>query len=259
MTGAGTAAGRLGQPDVGLLDADRDGRQRRRIAPAVDVPVIADADTGYGNALDVIRTVREYEAAGVAAIHIEDQVAPEALRPHRRARRSCRSRRWRGKIRAARRRTARTDLVIIARTDARAVEGLDAALDRAHAYREAGADALFVEAPQSEAEVERIAAELAGVPLVFNEVAGGRTPRVAPARLRELRYRLVLCPVATLLAATAAMRAELARIRAGGTSTGDAPAVGFDDFLDLIGLTEVRELERRFGAPTEHPTEGGRP
>jgi 2-methylisocitrate lyase-like PEP mutase family enzyme len=101
--------------------------------------------------------------------------------------------------------------------------------------------------------------ELAGVPLVFNEVAGGRTPQVAPARLQELGYRLVLCPVATLLAATAAMRAELARIRATGTSSGDAAAVGFDDFLDLIGLAEIRELERRFGAATEHPTEGGRP
>jgi 2-methylisocitrate lyase-like PEP mutase family enzyme len=193
----------------------------------------------------------------VAAIHLEDQVSPKRC-GHTAGKEVVPLAEMAGKIRAAASARRPDGLVLIARTDARAVEGLEAALERAHAYREAGADALFVEAPQTEAEVERIADALRGVPLVFNEVAGGRTPPVAPERLRELGYRLVLCPVATLLAATAAMRAELARIRATGTSTGDAPAVTFDDFLDLIGLPEIRELERRFGAPTEHPTEGGR-
>jgi 2-methylisocitrate lyase-like PEP mutase family enzyme len=257
MTGFGTAAGRLGRPDVGLLGLAEMVDNARRIVQAVDLPVIADADTGYGNAIGVIRTVQEYEAAGVAAIHLEDQVAPKRC-GHTAGKEVVPVAEMAGKIRAAAAARRPGGLVVIARTDARAVEGLDAALERARAYREAGADALFVEAPQSEAEVERIAEELAGAPLVFNEVAGGRTPAIAPARLRELGYRLVLCPVATLLAATAAMRAELARIRATGTSTGGAPALGFDDFLDLIGLAEIRELERRFGAAGNQRTEGAR-
>jgi len=224
---------------------------------AVGVPVIADADTGYGNAVGVIRTVREYEAAGVGAIHLEDQVSPKRC-GHTAGKVVVPVDEMAGRIRAAAAARRPDGLVVFARTDARAVEGLDAALERAHAYREAGADALFVEAPQSEAEVERIAAELAGVPLVFNEVAGGRTPPIASARLHALGYRLVLCPVATLLAATAAMRAELARIRATGSSAGAAPALGFDEFLDLIGLPEIRELERRFGADERQRTEGAR-
>ena len=141
----------------------------------------------------------------------------------------------------------RPEFLIIARTDARAVEGLEAALDRARRYREAGADILFVEAPQSTEEIERIAESLPDVPLLFNYTEGGRTPPVTHAFLRDLGYRVVIFPLSTLLTATAAMRAVLAEIKARGTPIEVLPdMLDFDAFLDFIGIGEIRELEQRF-------------
>jgi 2,3-dimethylmalate lyase len=188
------------------------------------VPVIADADDGYGNHLNVMRTVREYEAAGVAALHIEDQVAPKRC-GHMAGKGVIRAREMVEKVRAAVE-ARRGELVLIARTDARAVEGLDAALSRARAYREAGADVLFVEAPEDEREVEAIAAAFPDTPLVFNSVDGGRTPQLPVARLHELGFSLVLRPVATLFAAARAVQEML---RSGETT------MGFDEFGDVIG------------------------
>ena len=145
----------------------------RRLVQAVDVPLIADADDGYGNPLNVMRTVREYAAAGVAALHIEDQVAPKRC-GHMDGKEVIDASEMVEKVRAAV--EARGDSLIIARTDARAVEGLDAALERARRYRDAGADLLFVEAPETEAEIEEVAAAFPDVPLVFNWVDGGKTP-----------------------------------------------------------------------------------
>jgi 2,3-dimethylmalate lyase len=139
------------------------------------------------------------------------------------------------------------DFLIIARTDARAVEGLDAALDRARAYREAGADALFVEAPQSESEIEAVARAFPDVPLLFNYAEGGKTPAVGHRFLRELGFSLVIFPLTLLLSATGAMRAALARVKADGTPIELLPSlVAFDEFLDLVGIEEIRELEQRF-------------
>jgi 2-methylisocitrate lyase-like PEP mutase family enzyme len=139
------------------------------------------------------------------------------------------------------------EFLIIARTDARAVEGLDAALARARAYREAGADALFVEAPQSESEIEAVARAFPDVPLLFNYAEGGKTPPVSHAALRELGFSLVIFPLSLLLSATEAMRSALARITADGTPIELLPTLlPFDEFLDFIGLPEVRELEQRF-------------
>lgn len=246
MTGFGTTASLLGRPDVGLLSSTEMIDQARRIAEAVAVPVIADADTGYGNAINVIRTVRSYERAGVAAIHMEDQVMPKRC-GHLSGKALVPAAEMEAKIRAAL--DARTDdaFVLIARTDARAVEGIAAAIDRAGRYLEAGADALFVEAPESEDEVEQVAAAFVGVPLVFNWVEGGRTPELSLSRLEQLGFRLVIFPIGPLLSAAAAMRLYLATLAKNGTPASmRAELPTFADLVDFLGIAEVRELEDRY-------------
>jgi 2-methylisocitrate lyase-like PEP mutase family enzyme len=249
MTGFGTTASLIGRPDVGLLTGTEMVDGARRLAAAVDVPVIADADTGYGNAINVVRTVQLYEQAGVAGLHLEDQVTPKKC-GHMNDKAVVGTDEMVGKIRAAVAARRDPDLVLIARTDAAAVEGLDAALARARAYADAGADLLFVEAPVTEDDIARVVDELRGVaPLVFNWAEGGRTPPVPLARIAELGFSLVLYPIGTLLAATAGVRALLETLRADGTPTAALPGLPtFDGFTDLIGLPEVRDLEQRFGA-----------
>src|SRR6202012_5158576 len=156
MTGFGSAASRLGRPDVGLMSMPEMVDNARRIVEAVDIPVVADADTGYGNSINVIRTVREVEAAGIAAIHLEDQVMPKKC-GHMEGKQLVGADDMVAKVSAAVAARRNSDFLIIARTDARAVEGLDAALDPARRYRAAGADMLFVEAPQSVDEIKKIA------------------------------------------------------------------------------------------------------
>ncbi|HEV3291780.1 MAG TPA: oxaloacetate decarboxylase [Streptosporangiaceae bacterium] len=246
MTGFGTSAALLGRPDVGLLTMTEMAGNAGRIADCVDIPVIADADTGYGNPLNVIRTVGAYEAAGVAGIHIEDQVAPKKC-GHMDGKLVIPAEEMAAKIRAAVEARCQPEFVIIARTDARAVEGLDRALERARLYRDAGADVLFIEALVSEAEVEQAALTFPAVPLLFNWAEGGRTPPVSLARLTELGYRIVIFPIGTLLAATAAMRRVLAEIaRAGTPEAALAGLPSFGEFVDFIGLPQVREAEQRY-------------
>ena len=246
MTGFGTSAALLGRPDVGLLTMTEMADSAGRIAACVDIPLIADADTGYGNPLNVIRTVGAYEAAGVAGIHIEDQVAPKKC-GHMEGKLVIAAEEMAAKVRAAVEARAQPEFVIIARTDARAVEGLERALERARLYHEAGADVLFIEALVSEAEIEEAARAFPGVPLLFNWAEGGKTPPVSLARLTELGYRIVIFPIGTLLAATAAMRAILREIATSGTpaaALADLPTFG--EFVDFIGLPQVREAERRY-------------
>ena len=247
MTGFGTTAALAGRPDVGLLTGTEMIDNARRIAAAVDVPVIADADTGYGNAINVVRTVQAYEQAGVAGIHIEDQVMPKKC-GHMSGKAVIPADEMVGKIRAAVAARRDPDFLLIARTDAAAVEGLSAAIERARANAGARADVLFVEAPTSEDDIARVAHELRGVaPLVFNWAEGGRTPPIPLARIAELGFALVLFPIGTLLAATAGIQRLLASLRADGVpEVGDLPT--FDGFTDLIGLPEIRDLESRFGA-----------
>jgi len=259
MTGFGTSAALLGRPDVGLLTMTEMAGNAGRIAACVDIPVIADADTGYGNPLNVIRTVGAYEAAGVAGIHIEDQVAPKKC-GHMEGKLVIPPQEMAEKIRAAVEARAQPEFVIIARTDARAVEGLESALERGRLYREAGADVLFIEAVLSEREAEETARAFPGVPLLFNWAEGGKTPPISLGRLAELGYRIVIFPISTLLAATAAMRGILREIAQAGTpaaAMGELPSFG--EFTDFIGLPEVREVERRYvakDAAAEHTAPG---
>jgi len=247
MTGFGTTAALTGRPDVGLLSATEMVDNARRIVAAVDVPVIADADTGYGNAINVVRTVQLYEQAGVAGLHLEDQVMPKKC-GHMSGKAVISAAEMVGKIEAAVAARRDPDLVLIARTDAAAVEGLDSAVERARAYAAAGADLLFVEAPRSESDIATVAEALAGTaPLVFNWAEGGRTPPLGLDRIASLGFRLVLFPIGTLLAATAGIRSLLSVLRRDGTPAGALPGLPtFDEFTDLVGLPEVTRLEERW-------------
>jgi 2-methylisocitrate lyase-like PEP mutase family enzyme len=247
MTGFGSTATLLGKPDVGLLSGSEMADNARRLASAVGIPLVADADTGYGNAVNVARTVAEYERAGVAGIQLEDQVSPKKC-GHMAGKAIVPAAEMVGKLHAAVDARRDPDLVLIARTDAIAVDGVDAAIERARAYLAAGADALFVEAPTSEADVERIAGELAGeAPLVFNWVEGGRTPPIDVGTIGKLGFAMVLFPIGALLAATAGMRNYLAELSARGTVT-KTELPTFEEFTDLVGLPEIREQERRYAA-----------
>ena len=260
MTGFGSSAARLGRPDIGLLTLSEMTDNARRIAQAVEIPVIADADTGYGNPINVVRTIREYEAAGVAAIHLEDQVMPKKC-GHMDGKQLIGAAEMVSKVKAAVAARRSSSFLIIARTDARAPEGLEAAIERARRYRKAGADMLFVEAPQSVQEIEEIARSFDDVPLLFNYAEGGKTPPVSHEFLRGLGFALVIFPISTLLVATAAIRAALAQIKRDGSPTALLPSLlPFGEFLEFIGMDEIRELEQRFADQSvqQHPEESPR-
>ena len=247
MTGFGTSAALLGEPDVGLLTQTEMVENARRMVDAVNIPLIADADTGYGNPLNVMRTVRLYERAGVAAIHLEDQVTPKKC-GHMERKQLIPAVEMVAKIRAACAARVSSDFTLIARTDARAVEGLPAALDRAERYRDAGADLLFVEAPESRQDIETIARRLEGSPLLFNWAEGGKTPPVPLSELKSLGFKLIIFPSTLLLAATRAMQAAARTLRADGSPIALLPTLPtFQEFTDFVGLPEVRALEQRYG------------
>ncbi|PYN31753.1 MAG: carboxyvinyl-carboxyphosphonate phosphorylmutase [Candidatus Rokuibacteriota bacterium] len=245
MTGYGTAASRLGLPDLGFAGLGEMADHARNLAGVLDVPLIADADTGYGNALNVRRTVQAYEAAGVAALHIEDQITPKRcghLSGHQIVPRG----EFVGKIRAAVEARIDPDLLVIARTDAISAVGLDEALRRGEAATKAGADVLFIEAPRTEAQVEQVARAF-DTPLLYNYAPGGRSPLLPFARLRALGFAIILLPVDTLLVAAQAMRAFLGQVKARDDvlSLGDR-YMPFGDFNDLIGVTAQLALAERY-------------
>jgi len=248
MTGFGTSAAYLGRPDVGLLGMSEMVDNASRIVDAVAIPVIADADTGYGNVVNVVRTVQAYERAGVSGIHIEDQVAPKKC-GHLEGKELIPAAEMVQKVRAAVDARNSSDFVIIARTDARAIEGLDRALERAHLYRDAGADILFVEAPESEREIETIAQNLRNAPLLFNWAEGGKTPPVSLERLRQLGFRVVIFPISTLLVAAQAMTKALDAIKQQGTPTSVmAEMTPFKQFEEgFVRTAESRKVSRNGG------------
>ncbi|HEV8639474.1 MAG TPA: isocitrate lyase/PEP mutase family protein [Methylomirabilota bacterium] len=245
MTGYGASASRLGLPDLGFTGLAEMADHARNLAAAVQIPLIADADTGYGNALNVRRTVQAYEAAGVAALHIEDQAAPKRcghLAGHQVIPRG----EFAGKIRAAVEARSDPDLLIIARTDAISAVDFDEALRRGEAAAKAGADVLFIEAPRAEAQVERIAREF-DTPLLYNYAPGGRSPLLPFARLRELRYAILLLPVDTLFVAAKAVADFLRDLRAGDDARSLADRyIAFREFNDLIGVTAQLALAERY-------------
>jgi 2-methylisocitrate lyase-like PEP mutase family enzyme len=241
-TGGGIARS-MGYPDLGLLSLSEVLDRLREIVHQAHVPVIADADTGYGNALNVRRTVREFERAGVAALHLEDQTFPKRC-GHLDDKSVVPVAEMVGKVRAARAAAPDPDLVLIARTDAIAVEGLDAAIERAQAYAEAGADVVFVEAPTSEAQIETIARRLP-VPKLLNMFEGGKTPFVPLARLRALGYRIVIIPSDLQRAAIHAMQLVLGAIRRDGNSRSVADRlVSFAERETIVGTAEYLRIDR---------------
>ena len=220
------------------------------------MPVIADADHGYGGPLNVIRSVREYAAAGVAALHIEDQAIPKRC-GHMSGKRVISPADMVEKVRAAVEARGAADLVLIARSDARAEEGFERAIERVASYRGAGADLVFIDALESEAEIAAFGEALPETPKVINWVEGGKTPLLGPERLLELEFRVIFCSLATLLAATNAMAERLTALRDLGGHQPSGP-LSFDGFNDLIGMPEIASLESRLTTlPHARPDDRG--
>jgi len=245
MTGAGTAAA-LGYPDYGLATMTEMVENAGRIAAAVSIPVIADADTGYGNELNVARTVREYERRGVAAVHLEDQVFPKRC-GHLDEKRVIAAEDFMSKIRAAAASRTDRDFLLIARTDARAVIGLDEAIARANAALEAGADVAFVEAPETLDEVRAVPSRVRG-PCLLNYVLGGKTPALDLDEAERAGYRLAIVPGLLLITSLIACEDALAELRATRRHPKPARAMSLKDAFRRFGAEEWDALRRRFGA-----------
>jgi len=242
-TGGGIARS-MGYPDLGLLSPREIVDRLANIVEQADVPVIADADTGYGNALNVRRAVREFERAGVAAFHLEDQTFPKRC-GHYDDKAVVPTGEMVQKLRAARDALADPDLVLIARTDALAVEGLESAIARGQAYAEAGADVIFVEAPETEDEIHRVAREIAA-PLLMNQVPGGRTPMVKTAELERLGFKIVIHPTVCMEAALPAMEGALRRLQDTGTDFHEGPTLSPLDIFKKVGFDWWHAIEEKY-------------
>jgi 2-methylisocitrate lyase-like PEP mutase family enzyme len=247
----GAVARSMGIPDIGLVTMSESLERAAQVVAAVTVPVIADADTGYGNAINLVRTVRELERTGVAAIHIEDQITPKRC-GHLDGKEVVTLMEMENKLRAALAARTDADFCIIARTDARGVHGFDEAIKRGRAFAELGADAVFIEAPQSEAELERIPKLLAGVPILVNVFKGGKTPMLPAARLEQMGYRIAIYPSETQRAAIHAMRSVLGLLRKEGTTESmDDALTSFKERDQVVGLDEWQSLEQRYLATND--------
>ena len=249
VSGFAVAGTLLGKPDVGYLTQTEMADVARRVcAAAPDLNLIVDADTGYGSAANVVRTVELWEAAGASGMFLEDQVWPKRC-GHMAGKEVIARDEWIAKLRAARDR--RDHLFLTARTDARAAVSLDEALDRGRMARDEGVDAVFVEAPESVGELEAIARALPGVTLVANMVEKGRTPLMSPSELADLGFHLVVSPLSLLLAAARTMREAAEVLFSQGTMRGHLDSLmSFDDFTSTVGLEEHLESENRYGPGT---------
>lgn len=244
LTGGGYSRSN-GYPDIGLLTMTEITQWIARVVEAVDVPVIADMDAGYGNALNVIRAVREYEKTGVAAFHLEDQVSPKKC-GHYEGKQIVSKAEMVGKVKAAVDARRDADMVIIARSDARAIEGLQASIDRVNAYLEAGADVGFVEAPQSAEELAAIPGQLIK-PALANIFEGGKTPPLPKKELEQMGFRIGIYPSQTHRAAIAAAKKVLAVLkRDGDTAAIEGELATFNDREEAIDSKRWRELETKY-------------
>ena len=247
MSGFAVSAARLGLPDTGLISYGEMLDQGRDICSAVSIPVIGDADTGYGNAMNVKRTLRGYARAGFACAMIEDQLAPKRC-GHTRGKQVVGRAEALARVRAAvDARDEGCDILVMARTDARATEGLDEALWRAQAFADAGADVLFVEAPASREEMARICSQV-DAPQMSNMVEGGDTPLLPPAELEALGYRIAAYPLTLLSSAIAAMQDALGALARGETPSGLLP---FDRLRELVGFDAYDRERARYAEEGE--------
>ncbi len=246
MTGYGTVASHLGIPDAGLATyTDMVGRVGQFVGVTA-TPLVADGDTGYGGLLNVERTVRGYEAAGAAAIQLEDQEFPKKC-GHTPGRRVIPLEDAVAKLKVAAASRDSKDFLIVARTDARGLYGLDEALRRGEAFAEAGADILFIESPENEEEMRRIGEAFRGKPLLVNVVEGGSTPVLPAADYRAIGYSLAIYPAAGFLAVGEALRRVYGQIRETGSSIGaSAPLYDFQEFSRLMGFEDVWEFEKKW-------------
>ncbi len=253
--GYAATASLLGAPDVAQLGMSEMADMYARLADCTDLPIFADADTGYGNTTNVARTVRAYERAGVAGMFIEDQVSPKRC-GHMEGKRVVPAIEMVAKIEAALDARIDPDFVFCARTDARAVHGLDEAIERAAIYREAGADLLFVEAPISVEELRRVCSEIPA-PCLANNIEGGKTPMLPAAALEEMGFAAVTFPVSATYAIARILRELYGTLLADGTTAALAERMlRFDEFNALIGLPALREAEAGYEEAARALVEG---
>jgi methylisocitrate lyase len=246
ITGAGITASVLGYPDMGLITMTEMLHQVRNILKSVHIPVFADCDTGYGNALNVYRTVQEFEDAGVAGLFIEDQVFPKRC-GHFEGKQIISTEEMVKKIEAALDARRDPDLVIMARTDARAIDGLDKAIERARAYVKAGADIIFIEAPQTVEELRKVAKSV-NVPTMANMVEGGKTPLVSVQELEEMGFKLVVFSGSAQKMAIRAMQELFSTLRATGRLDGVLDKVAsLSERSEILELSKFYEMEKKYG------------
>jgi len=244
ISGYSVSAARLGEPDIGLLTQSEMADAARAVCRVSDAPVIVDADTGYGNALNVMRTVRDLQDGGAAGVFLEDQVWPKKC-GHMAGKRVVPREEWLAKLRAAV--DHRDKLFVVARTDARAAVGINEACERARAARDLGVDAIFVEAPESVAELEQVAAAVPDVVRVANMIEAGKTPLLTPAELHDLGYDLIVSPLTGLFAATRAMATAYQTLRERGSLRDHLDLVQtFDDFNRVVDLDRHYRLDATY-------------
>ena len=244
----GAVARSMGNPDIGLVTMSESIERAVEVVSAIKIPIIADADTGYGNAVNLVRSVREFERAGVAAIHIEDQITPKRC-GHLDGKEVIPRGEMEMKLEAALNTRSDPDFCIIARTDARGVNGFDDAIERARAFAKLGVDAIFVEAPQSEEELAEIPRRIPDVPLLVNVFKGGKTPMLPMQRLEQMGYRIAIYPSETQRAAIHAMRTTLATLKREGTTESiDTMLTTFKERDRVVALDDWQKIERQFMA-----------
>lgn len=249
LTGYGASASLLGAPDIGVLSMTEMLNHAFRMASCISIPIICDIDNGYGNALNVMRTIRSFEKAGVAAIQLEDQALPKRC-GHMKGKQVIPCKDMVNKIKAAVDTRIDQDLVIIARTDARAVYGLEDALERAQAYVEAGADVIFVEAPHSKEEMITIRNKIEA-PLLANMIEEGKTPLLSAAELNEIRHEIVIYPLSTLYTTAFAVKKLASYLKERDTTKGFIDMLNFDEFNSTVNLKEYYDIECGYNSMDE--------
>jgi 2,3-dimethylmalate lyase len=242
----GAVARSMGIPDIGLVTLSETIERAAQVVATVKLPIIADADTGYGNAVNLVRTVREFERVGVAAIHIEDQITPKRC-GHLEGKEVISLAEMEKKLEAALVTRSDPDFCIIARTDARAVNGFEDAINRGQAFAKLGVDAIFIEAPQSEEELAEIPRRIPDVPILVNVFKGGKTPMLPVARLEAMGYRIAIYPSETQRAAIHAMRRALETLKREGTTESiDDALTTFKERDQVVGLDDWQKIENQY-------------